>query len=150
MTPSSFCGMIPWWQDKGLRPLHDKTDGGSDIKSDSATFETVRREGTPILIELRGEFDVLVQKILADTLSDCLASGRPTFVDLSRVTFMDSRCVQELAIYYQLGKERVALCDPSQELELSVAACDLEDWVDFVYTTDLERSARQRRGERLP
>jgi hypothetical protein len=63
---------------------------------------------------------------------------------------MDSRCVQELAIYYQLGKERVALCDPSRELELSVAACDLEDWVDFVYTTDLEESTRQRRGERLP
>ena len=133
-----------------MRPLRDKTDGGSDIKSDSATFETARREIRPILVKLCGEFDVLFQKILADTLSGCLASGRLTFVDLSGVTFMDSRCVQELAVYYQLGKERVALCDPSKELELTVAACDLEDWTDFVYTTDLERSARQRRGERLP
>ena len=130
--------------------MRDKTDGGSDIKSDSTTFETVRCEVRPMLVKLCGEFDVLSQKILADTLSDCLASGRLTFVDLSGVTFMDSRCVQELAVYYQLGKERVALCDPSKELELSVAACDLEDWTDFVYTTDLERSARQRRGECLP
>jgi anti-anti-sigma factor len=137
MTQASYWGMILWWQGRGLRPY--KTDGGSDIKSDSATFGTARREVMPMLVKLCGEFDVLSQKILADTLSDCLASGRPTFVDLSEVTFMDSRCVQELVVYYQLGKERVALCDPSRELELSVAACDVEDWIDFVHTTGLER-----------
>ena len=102
-----------------------------------------------MLVKLCGEFDVLSHKILAGALSDCLASGRLTFVDLSGVTFMDSRCVQELAVHYQLGKERVALCDPSQELELSVAACDLEDWIDFDYTTGPERSTRQRRSERI-
>jgi anti-anti-sigma factor len=123
--------------------LRDKTDGGGDIKSDSATYKTARHEVRPILVELCGEFDVLFQNILADTLSDCLASGRPTFVDLSGVTFMDSQCVRELAVYYQLGRGRVALCDPSGELELSVAACDLEDWIDFVYTTALQRFARQ-------
>ena len=131
----------------------DRTDGGGVIKSDSAIFEVAQRDGREdgaVLVKLSGEFDVCYEKVLEDTLSDCLASGRPAFVDLSEVTFMDSRCVQELAVYYQLGKERVALCDPSKELELSVAACDLEDWIDFVYTTGLERSAGQRRGERLP
>jgi anti-anti-sigma factor len=123
--------------------LRDKTDGGGDIKSDSATYKTARHEVRPILVELCGEFDVLFQNILTDTLSDCLASGRPTFVDLSGVTFMDSQCVRELVVYYQLGRGRVALCDPSGELELSVAACDLEDWIDFVYTTALQRFARQ-------
>jgi anti-anti-sigma factor len=88
-----------------------------------------------VLVKLSGEFDVSCQKVLQDTLSDCLASGRFTFVDLSRVTFMDSRCVRELAVYYRLGEGRVALCDPSWEVELSVAACDLEEWIDFVYTT---------------
>jgi anti-anti-sigma factor len=123
------------------------------MKSDSAMFETAQRdmcEGRPILVKLSGELDVLYQKMLGDALSDCLASGRPTLVDLSEVTFMDSRCVRELVVYYQLGKERVALCDPSQEVELSVAACDLEDWIDFDFTTDLERSARQHCGGRLP
>jgi anti-anti-sigma factor len=123
------------------------------MKSDSAMFETAQRdmcEGRPILVKLSGELDVLYQKMLGDALSDCLASGRPTLVDLSEVTFMDSRCIRELVVYYELGKERVALCDPSHEVELSVAACDLEDWIDFVYTTDLERSARQHRGGRLP
>jgi anti-anti-sigma factor len=153
MTLSSFCGMILGWLDKGLRLLRDKTDGGSVIKSDSARFEVAHRdrsEGRSILVKLSGEFDVRYQKMLEDTLGDCLASGRPTFVDLSGVTFMDSRCAQELVVYYQLGKERVALCDPSQEVELSVVACDLEAWINFVYATGLERSPRQHRGERLP
>ncbi len=88
-----------------------------------------------MLVKLSGEFDVRYEKVLEDTLSDCLASGRLTLVDLSGVTFMDSRCVRELAIGYQLGEGRVALCDPSWEVELSVAACDLEEWIDFVYTT---------------
>ena len=147
MTPSSPCGTILGWK-RGLRPLRDKTDGGSDIKSDSATSETARREAGPILVRLRGEFDVLSQKILAGILGGCLASGRRTFVDLSGVTFMDSRCVQELAVYYQLGKERVALCDPSEELELSVAACDLEGWIDFVYRTGNAAASAFHRGRR--
>jgi anti-anti-sigma factor len=153
MTLSSFCGMMLGWLDKGLRLLRDRTDGGSVIKSDSAMSDLAQRgrsEGRPILVKLSGEFDVRYQKMLEDTLGDCLDSGRPTFVDLSGVTFMDSRCVQELVVYYQLGKERVALCDPSRQVELSVAACDLENWIDFVYATGLERSARQHRGERSP
>ena len=87
-----------------------------------------------MLVRLSGDFDVRYQRILEDTLSDCLDSGRPTLVELSGVTFMDSRCVRELAIYYQLGEGRLTLCDPSRDVELSVAACDLESWIDFVYT----------------
>lgn len=108
------------------------------MQSDSPIFETPRRgrsEDRPILLRLSGEIDVLYQKLLEDTLSDCLASERPTLVDLSGVTFIDSRCVRELAVFYQLGDGRVALCDPSREVELGVAACDLEDWFEFVYTT---------------
>ena len=123
------------------------------MKSDSTTYRATQRDGRddrPMLHRLSGEFDVLYQKTLCDSLGDSLASGRPTLVDLSGVTFMDSRCLRELVVFYQLGKGRVALCDPSHEVELSVAACDLEDWFDFVYTTDLERSSRRHRGERLP
>jgi anti-anti-sigma factor len=108
------------------------------MQSDSPIFETPQRGGREdrsVLLRLSGEIDVLYQKLLEDTLSDCLASERPTLVDLSGVTFIDSRCVRELAVFYQLGDGRVALCDPSREVELGVAACDLEDWIDFVYTT---------------
>jgi anti-anti-sigma factor len=135
-------------EERGLQPLRDKTDGGSDIKSDPEMSEAARREAGPILVKLCGECDVLSQKILAGILGDSLASGRPTFVDLSGVTFMDSRCVRELALYYQLGKERVALCDPSEELELSVVACDLEDWIDFVYTTGNAAASASYDGRR--
>jgi anti-anti-sigma factor len=153
MTMSSPCGMILAWPDKGLRLLCDKTDGGSAMKNDSTIFETAqcdRRKDQSIRVKLSGEFDVRYQKILEDILRDCLASGNPTLVDLSEVTFMDSRCVRELAIHYQVGQGRVALCDPSQDVALGVAACDLEEWIDFVYTTDLGRSGERRCHERLP
>jgi hypothetical protein len=53
---------------------------------------------------------------------------------------MDSRCVWELAVYYQLGRGRIVLCNPSRHVGVSVAACDLEDWIDVIYTTDFRLS----------
>ena len=121
-----------------MRLLRDRSDGGSAIHSDSTILGGAQRGGSenrPKLVKLSGEFDVRYHRIIEDTLSDCLASGRLTLVDLSGVTFMDSRCVRELAFHYQLGEGRLALCDPSREVELSVAACELEGWFDFIYTT---------------
>ncbi len=57
-----------------------------------------------MLVKLSGELDVRYRKALEDILSDCLASGRPTLVDLSEVTFINFRCVRELAVHYQLNK----------------------------------------------
>ena len=107
------------------------------IESDSTIFESAQRDDRPVLVKLSGEFDVRYRRTLKHTLRDCLVSGRPTLVDLSGVMFMDFRCVRELAVHYQLGRGRVVLCDPSQNVEVSVAACDLEDWLDFVYTAGL-------------
>ena len=109
-----------------------------------------RSELLPVLVKLSGEFDVSYHKALEDILSGCVAAGRPAVIDLSEVTFIDSRCVRELAIQYQLGEGRVALCDPSREVELSVAACDLEAWIDFVYATELGQRADRRCGKHLP
>ncbi len=110
----------------------------------SQTARRDRRGEQSILVKLSGDFDVRYHKILEDVLRKCVASGRPTLVDLSEVTFMDSRCVRELAFHHQLGQGSMALCDPSKEVELSVAACDLEEWIDFAHTTDLGRSGRWR------
>jgi anti-anti-sigma factor len=107
------------------------------ILSDSTIFESAQRDEQPLLVKLSGEFDIRYLRTLENMLRDCLASGRSTLVDLSEVTFMDSRCVWELAVYYQLGRGRIVLCNPSQNVGISVAAYDLEDWLDFVYTTDL-------------
>ena len=103
-------------------------------------------DGRSVLVKLSGEFDIRYQKTLEDILSDCLVSGKPTLVDLSKVTFMDSLCVRELAVHYRLGEGRMALCDPSRQAELSVAACDLEGWIDFVYTTSDDLQARPQRA----
>lgn len=107
------------------------------IVSDSTIFGSAQRDEQPVLVKLSGEFDIRYLRTLENTLRDCLASGRSTLVDLSEVTFMDSRCVWELAVYYQLGRGRIILCNPSQDVGVSVAAYDLEDWLDFIYTTDL-------------
>ncbi len=107
------------------------------IENDSTIFESAQRDDKAVLVKLSGEFDIRYLRTLGNMLRDCLASGRSTLVDLSEVTFMDSRCVWELAVYYQLGRGRIVLCNPSQDVGVSVAAYDLEDWLDFVYTTDL-------------
>jgi anti-anti-sigma factor len=101
---------------------------------------SAQRDERLVLIKLSGEFDIRYRSAIEDTLKDCLASGRPALVDLSEVTFMDSRCIQELAVHYQLSGGRMFLCDPSEDMEVSVAACDLKDWLDFAYTDGLGHS----------
>ena len=125
------------------------THGDSVIQNDSTIFESAQRDYAPVLVKLSGELDIRYRRTLKNTLRECVASGRSTLVDLSGVTFMDSRCLRELVVYYQLGKGRVALCDPSHEVMLSVAACDLEVWFDFVYTTERERSARGQSSDEV-
>jgi anti-anti-sigma factor len=105
------------------------THGDSVIKNDSTIFESAQRDEQPVLVKLSGEFDIRYRRTLANTLRDCLASGRSTLVDLSEITFMDSRCLWELAVYYQRGRGRMVLCNPSRHVGVSVAACDLEDWI---------------------
>ena len=107
------------------------------IVSDSTIFESAQRDEQPVLVKLSGGFDIRYLRTLENMLRDCLASRRPALVDLSEVTFMDSQCVWELAVYYQLGRGGIILCNPSQDVGVSVAAYDLEDWIDFIYTTDL-------------
>ena len=102
------------------------------IENDSTIFESAQRDDKAVLVKLSGEFDIRYLRTLENMLRDCLASGMSTLVDLSEVTFMDSRCVWELAVYYQLGRGRIVLCNPSQDVGVSVVAYDLEDWLDFI------------------
>lgn len=122
-------------------------DGGTSI---ILTAQRGRAgDGKPGLVKLSGEFDIRYQRTLENILSYCLVSGRPMLVDLSEVTFMDSLCVRELAVHYRLSEGSMALCDPSRQAELSVAACDLEEWIDFVYTASDDHQARPPRWETL-
>ena len=63
------------------------------IVSGSTVFESAQRDEQPVVVKLSGEFDIRYLRRLENMLRDCLASGRSTLVDLSEVTFMDSRCV---------------------------------------------------------
>lgn len=86
---------------------------------------------TGILVELSGEFDVGARRALGKTLGGAARWGRPVYVDLSGVTFLDASCLWELAVQYQLHGDHLALSNPSWQVELSVAACDLEGWISF-------------------
>lgn len=50
-----------------------------------------------VLVELSGEFDVSCLEAFGHALKRASSFGRPTFVDLSGVTFMDALCVGEPA-----------------------------------------------------
>ncbi len=98
---------------------------------DLTSIRIYKPNQTIILVKLRGEFDIQKEGALRATLGSVSRSGRPVFVDLSGVTFLDSRCVRELAVQYQLHAKNLALCNPSWQVELSVAACGLGRWFSF-------------------
>ena len=96
-----------------------------------------RRDDRCVLITLSGEIDIRCSTVLEDTLRGCLALRRSSLVEFSGVTLLDSRCVRELAVHYQLGGGRMVLYDPSDDVLVGVTACGLEDWLDFVRPADL-------------
>ena len=89
-----------------------------------------------MLVELRGEFDRHNLNDLRESLSDVVALRRPTFVDLSKVTFLDMGATLELAVRSQLYAHHLSLCNPSWQVRASVAACGFGAWLDFRADTD--------------
>ncbi len=92
----------------------------------------VRKEGRGSLsVELSGELDVAATDGLREILGWASASGRSVAVDLSGVSFLDSACLRELVVHQRLRPGRVALCEPSPQVELSAAACGVEASIRF-------------------
>jgi len=101
----------------------------------------VRKRGRrDVSVELYGELDVAAADSLREILGWASDSRNSVAVDLSGVTFLDSSCLRELVVYQRLRPGRVALCDPSPQVDLSVAACGVEAWIHF-------RPAASRRGQ---
>lgn len=92
---------------------------------------------------LRGEFDLSCHAALGSALEDALELGTPVFVDLSGVAFLDASCVRELALALSLHGESLVLVAPSRAVEVSVAACGMEDLVRFG-SPDREKGTRTR------
>lgn len=82
---------------------------------------------------LWGEFDLYSIDELRETLSSVASLRRPTTIDLSQVAFMDIQSTRELAVRSQLYAHHVTLLDPSWQVERSVTACKLDEWVRFEY-----------------
>lgn len=87
------------------------------------------------LLELCGEFDIAQAGSLSEVVRGMLDAafdvGSPIFVDLSEVTFMDTKCLWELVVLRQVYTGRLMLSKPSRQVELGVAASGLEDWLRF-------------------
>ncbi|MDP9474235.1 MAG: STAS domain-containing protein [Actinomycetota bacterium] len=114
----------------------------------SARIRVHEPDRTGILVELFGEFDIETKRALRETVGSVARWGRPVFLNLSGVTFLDSACLWELAVQHKLHANHLALCDPSYEVELSVAACNLEGWIDFRPNKDSASRPRTRRPAR--
>ena len=80
-------------------------------------------EGDTRMVVLSGEFDLRDLDPLRRTLGSASSSGRPACVDLSEVTFLDVRCARELAVRSRLYNGRLALNNPSWQVEASLRAC---------------------------
>ncbi len=94
------------------------------------------RKGGPadVSVEFSGELDVATADGLRGTLGWASGSGRSVAVDLSGVSFLDSSCLRELVVHQRSRPARVALRDPSPQVDLSVAACCVEAWIHFPQT----------------
>ena len=90
------------------------------------------REG--VLVELTGEFDLSCLEAFEHALRRASDLRKPVFVDLAGVTFMDALCLRELA--EATGTGHLALCRPSWQVMLGLAACGLEKSVVIVSDDD--------------
>lgn len=97
------------------------------------SIEVLHSRDGSVEIELRGEFDLSSLDELRETLGNVASLRRPTTIDLSVVTFMDVQSTRELAVRSQLYAHHVALLDPSWQVERSVEACMLGEWMRFEY-----------------
>ena len=86
-------------------------------------IKTNEVEDQSILVGLSGEFDLDDLESLRTVLDGALSSGLPLWVDLSRVTFLDMRVAQELAVQSQLHGDRLKLRNSSWQVEVSSGAC---------------------------
>jgi anti-anti-sigma factor len=93
------------------------------------------RDGS-VEIKLRGEFDLSAIDELRETLSNVASLRRLTFIDLSGVAFMDLQSTRELAVRSQLYAHHVTLLNPSWQVERSVEACKLGEWVRFEHRAE--------------
>lgn len=82
-------------------------------------------------IELWGEFDLTSADDLRDTLDNVASFSKPTFVDLSGVTFLDLQSARELAVRSHLYAHHLTLVNPSWQARASAKACKLEGWILF-------------------
>jgi hypothetical protein len=98
----------------------------------------VRESGAGVLVELWGEFDLFSLRDLRKKLKGVLDLRRPTFVDLSGITFLDLESARELAVSSQLYAHHLSLRNPSPQVTASVGAFRLGGWLRFYSGTDHE------------
>ena len=102
----------------------------------SARVRVHKPTRTGILVEFAGEFDIGTRRVLGRALSGVASWGQPVFVDLSGATFVNSLCLWELVVQHGLHRDQLTWCNPAPQVELSEAACGLEDWIAFHRSKD--------------
>jgi hypothetical protein len=98
----------------------------------------VRESGAGVLVELWGEWDLFSLDDLRAALNSVLDLRRPTFVDLSGISFLDLQSARELAVRAQLYAHQLFLRNPSPQVIASIKAFGLWGWVHFHPGTDHE------------
>ncbi len=68
-------------------------------------FNLITKEGFSV-VELSGDVDLSCSAAARETILRSLASGQPTLVDLSAVTYIDSSGVASLVEGYQVARRK--------------------------------------------
>lgn len=89
----------------------------------------VRESGAGVRVELWGEWDLFTLNDLRAVLNGVLDLRRPTFVDLSGISFLDLQSARELAVRAQLYAHHLFLRNPSPQVTASLQAFGLWVWV---------------------
>jgi len=92
-----------------------------------------------VLVEFAGEFEVSCVVALEDALKRVSGLKKRAFVDLAGVTFVDTLCIHELVAGSDAGL--LVFCRPSWQLRLAMAACGLEESIEFRVEGDPEYEA---------
>jgi anti-anti-sigma factor len=98
----------------------------------------VREYVAVTMVELRGELDLFSLDDLRKTLNRGLDSVKPTLVDLSGITFLDLESARELAVRSQLYARRLSLRNPSPQVEASIEAFGMREWIRLHPASDRE------------
>jgi anti-anti-sigma factor len=103
--------------------------GGTEMSPTSGLDWGIDEDGETLVLQVRGDIDMLTSLEFTRVVRAILGRGRPTFVDLSRVRYLDSTGVRALEEMSGIGNIQVKV---SPEVRRLLEVLHIEDRFTFL------------------